>query len=787
MTFTRRQFLKTSALTAGAVWTFGGNIALSQIPWEDEKESTLIEDDDLLSIEDRQTLGRTSRVDTPRMAMDGDRVLLLWFLADFQSESMFFSTYENGEFSEQITIVENEGILHPSIAHSQNLGTIVVWTQRNGDSWNIMHAFPEGDNTPQPIANSNMIKWHPKVAVNDDSALVVWEEKSGDHYRVVGRKFNGSWSDEFVIAEDQNQDCRRPDVIMNESGEAFVSWDQSNGRGGSTIFLRPLSSSNALGDVVQITDHPAFNHASALSYHEGGVLVAWHTNRKGKSEWDIPRWIQVRLYRDGELYDPKSEMQDKNLAKEGTDQSFEFAQLIPMPYGGVVVTGRPSHNFCFQALGDKGWSPLYRVPVDSWGGRGQFMTGAFDSAGDLWVVRRDFGENVLNKITGLSEYDGKPEFDRVTTPLRPHSDLELTNIDKAPDRWPALEDLEGIDEPLLAFYGDIHGHTWNSDGVGDVDEYYRTRKEYYEDDFGSLTDHDLFVRNVILPSEFEYQKELTDHYNDDTFVTFFGQEYTTARLPIGVGHKCIYDIKKDIPLYDHSNPEFDSTPKINAVLKERDAIWIPHHTGWLGTDWDECDDEVQPLVEIVSCHGRFEFEGNLPIQHRGGMRGSFVQDALAKGHKIGIIGGSDSHGLIWHHRMSRKRDCNRTGLAVVLAPELTREALFDAMKKRRVYGTTGTKPMLDFRVNNHLMGEEITVDEPKVKISAEVMSREDIVYLTVVKDNKDWYHYGGGDFVARFSMDDEELTPGTHWYYLRVLFDNEEMAWSSPIWVNYSG
>ena len=34
---------------------------------------------------------------------------------------------------------------------------------------------------------------------------------------------------------------------------------------------------------------------------------------------------------------------------------------------------------------------------------------------------------------------------------------------------------------------------------------------------------------------------------------------------------------------------------------------------------------------------------------------------------------------------------------------------------------------------------------------------------------------------------DENLSPGKHWYYLRVIQDNGEMAWSSPIWVTFEG
>ena len=39
-------------------------------------------------------------------------------------------------------------------------------------------------------------------------------------------------------------------------------------------------------------------------------------------------------------------------------------------------------------------------------------------------------------------------------------------------------------------------------------------------------------------------------------------------------------------------------------------------------------------------------------------------------------------------------------------------------------------------------------------------------------------------FIASFEWEDADLTPGRHWYYVRVSQLNGQMAWSSPIWVD---
>jgi hypothetical protein len=280
-------------------------------------------------------------------------------------------------------------------------------------------------------------------------------------------------------------------------------------------------------------------------------------------------------------------------------------------------------------------------------------------------------------------------------------------------------------------------------------------------------------------------KEVTEHLNQPhKFVTFFGQEWTTARTPRGFGHKNIYHISPDIPLMDHTLEPWNTTQKIFEKAKSLGAIAIPHHIGWTGVDWENADPVAQPLVEIVSVHGAFEYMGNRPIKHRGGKPGCFVQDGLARGLRFGIIGGSDSHGLLWHHRVAYKRDPNRCGLAGVLAEELTRESIFDAFKKRRTFATSGVKMRLDFRINGHFMGEEFSTSDG-IQINVDVISESDLLWLTIVRDNKDFNQYGGEGLRSYYTVEDRNLSPGTHFYYLRVVLKDGNMAWSSPIWVNY--
>ncbi len=780
----RRRFLKAALGTAGTAiaWRYGGSIALGQIPWEEsQKETTLLGDEHGLL--EKHAFGSNRLYMAPDLAVDSSgRVHVVSISLEDGRERLLWNRFVDGEWAGEVPVSDGGSVLHPRIAVQRDT-VAAVWVEQGDGDWSVRVAKLDGGEVQKVrTAATAEVALRPAVHADDRGRLwIVWEERHNGRYRIVARVLNdGDLSDPLEISQAPDRDCCRPAVCPSADGNVMIAWDQADAPGCHNIVIAECGPRNA-GAPVHVTNHAALDDAPALARAaDGAIWIGWHSNRKGTDQWDIPRWFRLCRYHNGSFTQPVSPPRDMNLEKEGTDQGFEFVRLLCAKDGRVIVTGRPSHNFCIQYYHGNAWSPLYRVPEDGWGGRGQHLNAAFAPNGDLWVIRRDLNVNILQRIEGLKAKDRAPVVE-----VMPREVFQpVSNVIDPPHAWEPLEELAGIEEPLATYYGDLHGHTWMSDGMGDVDQYFLVRRDYYGDDFASLTDHDTFVGRTIFPTEFEFQKEITDHFNvDGEFATLFGQEYTTGRYPRGLGHKCIYATDKRIPLFDHMTPEYDTSPKLNAAVRKWGGLVAPHHTGWTGTDWEHADDEIQTFAEIVSNHGRFEFMGNEPIKHRGGLRGHFLQDGFALGHRFGLIGGSDNHGLIWHHGVCRQRDSYRTGLACVLAPDLSRQSVFDALKKRRCFASTGNKPRLDFRVNGHLMGEEIEVSEGPITISAKVSARERLDYITVVKNNRDWYHFGGEGWESRFTIADDELPEKESFYYLRVLFKDGNMAWSSPVWV----
>ena len=124
---------------------------------------------------------------------------------------------------------------------------------------------------------------------------------------------------------------------------------------------------------------------------------------------------------------------------------------------------------------------------------------------------------------------------------------------------------------------------------------------------------------------------------------------------------------------------------------------IPH-VGGRRADMDSVNPELEPVIEICSCHGIFEWS---------------LREALEKNLKIGVIGASDDHtcrpGLAFP---STPEMAIQGGLAAVYAKDLTRESIWEALTARRCYATTGERMIVWAEADGHPMGSEFTTHHP---------------------------------------------------------------------------
>src|SRR5205814_8467361 len=72
-----------------------------------------------------------------------------------------------------------------------------------------------------------------------------------------------------------------------------------------------------------------------------------------------------------------------------------------------------------------------------------------------------------------------------------------------------------------------------------------------------------------------------------------------------------------------------------------------------------------------------------------------LHDAFDRGYRVGVVCHSDDHkGRPGATRPGASTFGAIGGLTCYVMPELTRDALFDALRRRRHYGTTGTRLFL---------------------------------------------------------------------------------------------
>jgi hypothetical protein len=718
---------------------------------------------------------------------------------------------------------------------------------------------------------------HPALAANGQSVLAVWHARPAgrENYAILARVLTpdgGPVGEELEVAVDPERDCRRPAVAASPDGKRFAVTFQRHDRPGTqNIYLVTIDAeTREVSEPQPVTTHPASDLSPALAYSPDGELlwVAWHSNRRGEDGWDVTPWYRIATLRtcDGTWHVPVGADEPPPSNERGTVQGFELVRLAVSNSGVICVLGRASHNFYVQYYSSEGKSPLFRLPEDGWGGRGRLVRGVFDSNASLWVARRDLGANILTRIDGFADLSGPPALIPTTNhsvvPTTDHAVVLTTDhavipttegrrdLAAAPDasrtrgRIPrrsaprndsagaagGLElrracALSGITpryewpEPgeaargLRVYFGDIHGHSWQSDGMGDPEASYLRARDLYHDDFHVLTDHDHFVGKRLNDAQWQEQKDLVEHHHaPGSFVTLFGQEWTTPRVgrPHGWGHFNVYSADPTIPLFDHTDPRWRDLQDLYAAIRRHNAIAIPHHIGWTGVPWDAIDAELTPVVEICSVHGAFEYEGNEPIRHRGGMKGCFYRDGLKAALRVGVVGGSDQHGLTWHHGVCWKRNPFRAGLTGVWAPQLTRDAILAAFRSRRTFATTGVKLQLYFAVNDGLMGGVIEANgPPTIHVDVAVPPQEGrLAWLEIVRDGMVAHRYGGEGQRSRYTFVDKQCPlfapPNTKTgtgnfprsepvpilngnatcsYYLRVTLADNNMAWSSPVWV----
>ncbi|MFN8177401.1 MAG: CehA/McbA family metallohydrolase [bacterium] len=336
------------------------------------------------------------------------------------------------------------------------------------------------------------------------------------------------------------------------------------------------------------------------------------------------------------------------------------------------------------------------------------------------------------------------------------------------------------------FWGDLNGHTDLSSGSLAPAVYWWYARAVALLDFVALTDNDKWKTKTLDDSTYaEVAHNLQQFDKPGEFVPLLGFTWTSAEH----GDRLVLFSQppKSLPT---PRSGVDTPAKLRAALPAGSIVALAHPSGSTEAspaDPAEVGTSREGLVEIYSELGIFERAGT----HRPSTRetaGASVDDLLGHGLRPGFIATSDTH-LTTPGNPRALIDGDRRypgGLTAVLAKELTRAAVLDALRARRCYATTGQRVLLEFTVDGQMMGSEIRVKKGHVAEAYGSLgavakwTRVEIVgpagaIGVLTPDPKD------AD-VVQLRAKTPPVQQAT-WLYLRGVDERGDMAWSSPVYL----
>lgn len=753
--------------------------------------------------------GSTGDVWRPQVAVDAE--LRPWVAWSQQVDGNFDIYARNldertGRWSDLVRLSAHPGpdFDHHLIADSRGWLWVVWHGFRDGSS-DIFLRFHDGSRWSAEIRVSNhpANDWEPRVAADrQGTAFVVWDSYRNGNYDVFLRTLaRGELGPVTAIAATDRFEAHAS-VAVDLDGRVWVAWDEGASNwgkdSGPTIDPQWISRGRELW--TSWIDRPS---------SPGARL---YESRK----------INLCVLNDGGRLQPKAAL-GQALAAAGIPDH-DFPQLLVDPQTGriALLFKRWNHVRWTESLGFRPvywehavafyegdrWSSVETLP-ESWGRVSARANAAFGPDGSLRVAwttdgrleRQPVRHVTANILTGTLDPPKAPvslELAPFTAPdpirsepVHPREREEVARVRSY------RADIRGTEHRIVR--GDLHRHTefsWDSSGGmvdGSVFDFYRYMIDAAAMDFGAVTDHNA-------GGDSEYWKWLIEKSSDlyhapSAFIPFYAYE-RSVEYPNG--HRNIIHARRGVPVVSFfTAPDFDrhrptvaasrgtvldnDTKLLYESLRRTGGISIPHTAGsMMGTDWRDNDPAVEPVVEV--------FQGDrVSYEHPGAPRAprsaedrpiggyredGFLWSAYRKGYRLGMIASSDH----WSTHIS---------YAMVFAESATRSAILEAIRKRHTYGATDNI-ILDYRMGPHFMGEafaayvvpplEIHVAGTSAIASIEVIRNEEVVYST-----------RPGTREVNFVYTDSDSSEGESYYYVRVVQNDREIAWGSPIWVRRAG
>lgn len=312
------------------------------------------------------------------------------------------------------------------------------------------------------------------------------------------------------------------------------------------------------------------------------------------------------------------------------------------------------------------------------------------------------------------------------------------------------------------YFANLHAHTSYSDGVGTPLEAFQHARRYVH--VQAITDHAYYFEQKLngLDKLLLTKEQAMKSTKIGEFVALWGFEWTG-----GVGHINVYCTDEWV-----SRNQLDLNGLYRWIVEKRALAQFNHPIATFGTfnefEYDPLVDDFMNLIEV----------GN------GSWRGRTITDemlsnyqlALKKGWHLGATANQDNHRAEWGSANDTR--------TVLLAEELSFEAIMEALWSRRVYASEDKNAELIFECNSRPMGSVLLKERSlNFKIVLKDTEPFDEIRLISKRGVERVWKVNEKEFQIDLVLEPRQIN---EWYYVLAVQRDGDRIVSSPIWVKQS-
>jgi len=295
--------------------------------------------------------------------------------------------------------------------------------------------------------------------------------------------------------------------------------------------------------------------------------------------------------------------------------------------------------------------------------------------------------------------------------------------------------LAGESNPLKAlstpgshrpFWADLHGQSGETVGTNSVRDYFAFARDYSALDVSGHQANDFQITAEVWE---EIQAAANEANEPGRFVAFVGYEWSGNTA--GGGDRNVYFLgdqgellrSSHAQISDLSDLATDRYPvsDLHEALAGRSDIFVIPHVGGRPSDLAYHSAALEPLVEVYSSWGEFEW---------------MLRESIARGYHVGVVAGSDGHkGRPGSSYPGAGAFGVYGGLTCILASDLKRNAIGEALKASRCYATSGQRIVLRASCEGRPIGSQFSLDHPPA-IDLEIVGTEELEQIELWRGNE---------------------------------------------------